>query len=136
TGRLPREREPRMEVLAHGEPGGQRLGRPQPDLHLSTRGSVRHGGSVIFTPQTRTILRHAAALPMLMLAGTLSAQGAAKAQACFFSEDFSNGLPAGWDIGPAVERQTADGTGLGEFVPAWIVGTASEANANGFFPVP
>jgi len=85
---------------------------------------------------TRTILRHAAALPMLMLAGTLSAQGAAKAQACFFSEDFSNGLPAGWDIGPAVERQTADGTGLGEFVPAWIVGTASEANANGFFPVP
>lgn len=86
---------------------------------------------------TRPYLRHVpASLLFALTAGTLSAQGGAKAQPCFFSEDFSNGIPAGWDIGPAVERQTGTGTGLGEFVPAWTVGTAAEANANGFFPVP
>lgn len=86
---------------------------------------------------TRSHLRSASALLLLALTcGTLHAQGGAKAQPCFFAEDFSAGLPAGWDIGPEVERQTGNGLGLGEFVPAWAVGNAAEANANGFFPVP
>lgn len=61
----------------------------------------------------------------------------ASAQVCLLNEDFAGAaLPAGWDIGPAVERIDANGTGTGEFVPAWRVGTAAEANANGYFPVP
>lgn len=64
------------------------------------------------------------------------AQGGNKAQACFFAEDFEGGIPAGWNIGAAVERQTSAGDSLGEFVPAWTVGNAAQANANGFFPVP
>ncbi len=63
--------------------------------------------------------------------------GQAKAQPCFFGADFDDGvLPSGWDIGPLVERRTPEGIGLGEFVPAWTVGDAEQANAGGFFPVP
>jgi hypothetical protein len=61
----------------------------------------------------------------------------ASAQTCLLNEDFTGAaLPAGWDIGPAVERIDANGSWTGEFVPAWWVGTAAEANANGYFPVP
>lgn len=62
--------------------------------------------------------------------------GQDRAAACFFSSDFETGIPSGWDIGPAVERQDPDGNGLEEFVPAWTTGTAQDANAGGFFPVP
>lgn len=68
---------------------------------------------------------------------TAHGQGGAKALPCFFSADFETGtLPAGWDGGTDVEQQTPDGVGTGEFVPAWTVGTAAQANANGSFPVP
>ncbi|MBK9274483.1 MAG: hypothetical protein IPM49_08085 [Flavobacteriales bacterium] len=61
----------------------------------------------------------------------------ARGQVCVLSEDFSAPtLPSGWDIGPDVERIDANGAGTGEFVPAWRVGTATEANASGYFPVP
>ena len=61
----------------------------------------------------------------------------ATAQVCVLNENFEDAaLPAGWDIGPAVERIDVNGAGTGEFVPAWRVGTAAEANANGYFPVP
>lgn len=61
----------------------------------------------------------------------------ASAQVCVLNEDFGGAaLPAGWDIGPDVERIDPNGAGTGEFVPAWRAGTAAEANANGYFPVP
>src|SRR5437868_10025763 len=71
-------------------------------------------------------------LLLLVIPAFAQAQGRPKAQACFFSANFEDGLiPAGWDIGPLVERQDS----LGLFVPAWTVGTSSDANANGSFPV-
>lgn len=63
-------------------------------------------------------------------------QGSQRANDCFFSVDFEGGIPLTWDVGAFVERQTPDGDPLGEFVPAWTVGDAAQANANGFFPVP
>ncbi len=75
-------------------------------------------------------------LLLLVIPALAYAQGRPKAQSCFFSANFEDGLiPAGWDIGALVERQTPAGDSLGEFVPAWSVGTASAANANGYFPV-
>ncbi len=60
-------------------------------------------------------------------------QGGSKAAACFWSADFEDGAwPAGW-VTNLVERQTPEGTGLGETVPAFAIGTAVDANANGFF---
>lgn len=61
----------------------------------------------------------------------------AMAQTCALTEEFQGpAVPAGWDIGPDVERLDANGAGTGEFVPAWRVGTSTEANAGGYFPVP
>ena len=59
-----------------------------------------------------------------------------RASACFFNEDFEgeNAL-AGWDLGTQVERRTPEGVGLGEFVAAWTLGDASDANAAQYFPV-
>ena len=75
-------------------------------------------------------------LLLLALPSLAHAQGGAKAEACFFSANFEDGLmPAGWDVGALVERQTSEGDSLGEFVPAWTVGTSAQANANGYFPV-
>jgi hypothetical protein len=62
----------------------------------------------------------------------LSAQGQRKASTCIWSEDFEDGIPAGWTSNQ-VERQTSSGTGLGEFVPAFVAGTSIDANANGYF---
>ena len=60
-----------------------------------------------------------------------------KAQPCFFSEDFEgDDIPAGWDIGPLVERTDENGVPLGEQVPAWTIGNAAQANAGGYFEVP
>jgi len=74
--------------------------------------------------------------PFLLVGVFAQAQGQDRAQGCFFSADFENGLiPAGWDIGPLVERQTSEGDSLDEFVPAWTVGTSAQANANGSFSV-
>lgn len=62
---------------------------------------------------------------------------AAIAQGTFYSADLETGVwPSGIDIGAPVERLDANGQGTGEFVPAWRIGTASEANASGSFPVP
>jgi hypothetical protein len=63
----------------------------------------------------------------------ISVQG----QGIFFSADFNDGnWPSAFDLGAAVEQQTPEGEGTGEFVPAWRIGTATEANAGGFFEVP
>lgn len=73
----------------------------------------------------------------LAFAGSIGASHAqTRAAACFFANDFQgeNALN-GWDLGPAVERRTPEGEGLGEFVPAWTVGNAADANAEGYFPV-
>ncbi len=71
------------------------------------------------------------ALPCMLLCSPV------QAQVCLLSEDFEAlDLPAGWDIGPVVERIGAGDTGTGEFVPAWRSGNSQEANAGGYFPVP
>jgi len=69
----------------------------------------------------------------LLLGQTAAAQS--RQSTCLWSEDFEQGIPAGWTTNQ-VERQTSAGVGLGEFVPAFSAGTASDANAGGFFPVP
>lgn len=58
--------------------------------------------------------------------------------ACILSEDFEGGvIPAGWGIGPQVEQQDDNtGVGLGTFVDAWVVGTATDANNGGYFTIP
>jgi hypothetical protein len=59
------------------------------------------------------------------------------AQGIFYSASFESGSwPAEFDLGPEVERLDSDGTGTGEFVPAWLIGNSVDANAGGFFPVP
>lgn len=59
------------------------------------------------------------------------------AQGIFYSADLESGSwPAEFDLGPEVERLDSEGVGTGEFVPAWRIGTALDANAGGFFPVP
>jgi hypothetical protein len=76
-------------------------------------------------------------LPVILLLTAHTATAQTKAQACFFSADFNDGsIPSGWDIGPEVEMQDPLGNGLGTHVPAWTVGSAAEANSNGYFPVP
>lgn len=61
----------------------------------------------------------------------------AHAQGIFYSADFEGaGWPAEFDLGPEVERLDSDGEGTGEFVPAWRIGNATDANAGGFFQVP
>lgn len=71
-----------------------------------------------------------AALLTLTTGTTLLAQD--KALPCLLSADFESGLPAGWDIGAPVEVVG----GSGATADAWRVASASEANSNGFFPVP
>ena len=62
---------------------------------------------------------------------------AAVAQSVFYTANVEDGLwPAAFDLGAPVERLDAEGNGTGEFVPAWRIGTAAEANEGGFFPVP
>ncbi|MCB0768313.1 MAG: hypothetical protein KDB95_13980, partial [Flavobacteriales bacterium] len=59
-----------------------------------------------------------------------------RADACFFANDFEgDDAFNGWDLGPQVERRTPEGEGLGEFVSAWTVGNAGDANAEGYFAV-
>ncbi|MEX1132960.1 MAG: T9SS type A sorting domain-containing protein [Flavobacteriales bacterium] len=59
------------------------------------------------------------------------------AQGIFYSAGFESGSwPAEFDLGPEVERLDSDGSGTGEFVPAWRIGNAMDANAGAFFPVP
>lgn len=69
----------------------------------------------------------------LLLGQTAAAQS--RQSTCLWSEDFEQGIPADWTTNQ-VERQTSAGVGLGEFVPAFTAGAASDANAGGFFPVP
>ncbi|MFZ1694082.1 MAG: hypothetical protein WAT74_12855 [Flavobacteriales bacterium] len=80
-------------------------------------------------------MRNLILLPLaaLLLGQTAAAQS--RQSTCLWSEDFEQGIPAGWTTNQ-VERQTSAGVGLGEFVPAFTAGTASDANAGGFFPVP
>jgi hypothetical protein len=60
-----------------------------------------------------------------------------QAQGIFFSADFNDGnWPGTFDLGAAVEQRSPEGVGTGEFVPAWRIGTATDANAGGFFEVP
>lgn len=78
----------------------------------------------------RTIL----AFIFSILTVALAAQSVRKAAACFWSNDFEAGIPVDWEI-TQVERQTPEGVGLGEFVPAFTLGDAADANAGGYFPV-
>lgn len=57
---------------------------------------------------------------------------------CSFSETFTGtGLPVDWiGLPTEVERLNADGSGSGQFTAPWQVGTAAQANAAGYFPVP
>lgn len=75
-------------------------------------------------------------LTALFAAFGLQTHAQDRAATCFLFNDFeqSDALN-GWDIGPAVERRSPEGSGLGEFVPAWVVGDAGAANAEGYFPV-
>jgi hypothetical protein len=77
----------------------------------------------------------ACVLPAWCQAGKVPAQGGAKS-ICVLGTDFDAGIPAGWDIGTAVEQQDPLNNGLGIFVDAWRTGSSAEANANGWFPVP
>jgi len=80
-------------------------------------------------------MRYTLALFTLLVASLLSAQS--QAPGCFFAETFDGpGIPAGWDIGPGVLQLGPNGDTLGGTVDAWRVGNASQANMNGFFPVP
>ena len=77
---------------------------------------------------------------LLFLGPLLIAQGAMaqhRAAPCFVSYDFETiDQFSGWEIGRLVETQTPLGVGLGEIVPAWEIGDAASANADGYFPVP
>lgn len=75
---------------------------------------------------------------LLAFTGTIGTSHAqTRAAACFFSNDFeASDALNGWDLGPTVERRSPEGEGLGEFVPAWTLGNAIDANADGYFPVP
>lgn len=77
---------------------------------------------------------------LLLSTGMLLASAAVaqpRAEACFFWNDFEGEDPlAGWNLGPAVERRTPEGQGLGLYVPAWSIGNAAAANSDGYFPVP
>ena len=74
------------------------------------------------------------AIACLVHSGQAMAQP--KAAACFFSTDFeSSEALLGWDLGADVQRRTPEGEDLGIFVPAWILGNAADANADGYFPV-
>lgn len=80
-------------------------------------------------------MRNLFALPLALLLLSQESAAQQRQSTCVWSEDFEQGIPAGWSTNQ-VERQGPDGEGLGEFVPAFRAGTASEANAGGFFPVP
>lgn len=75
------------------------------------------------------------ALPIVILLLGQDSAAQTRQSTCIWSQDFEQGLPADWSTNQ-VERQGPNGEGLGEFVPAFRAGTASEANAGGFFPVP
>jgi hypothetical protein len=108
-------------------------------LHLSTA-KPRTGNFAPLRPgrdhTIRMNFRHLIQLlALFLIANSATGQGGAKAGACFFNADLEDGLfPTGW-ANQQVERLDANGAGTGEFVEAWTVGTASDANAGGFFPV-
>lgn len=81
-----------------------------------------------------TMLRERSFLTAALLAVSSTAALLAqdKALPCLLSADFEAGLPAGWNIGAPVEVVG----GAGATTDAWRVANASEANANGYFPVP
>ncbi|MBL8000903.1 MAG: hypothetical protein JNL05_02970 [Flavobacteriales bacterium] len=81
------------------------------------------------------MLRHTL-LPFALLLGLLAPSATIAQGTCVLSADFEGGMPAGWDLGAQVEQQDGLGNGLGTFVDAWRTGTSSEANTNGWFPVP
>lgn len=69
--------------------------------------------------------------------GTSALVLGAHAQGVFYTADFESGVwPSEFDLGPEVERLDGNGDGTGEFVPAWRIGNAADANAGAFFPVP
>lgn len=79
-------------------------------------------------------LRIALFAPALLVAVSASAQP--RAAECFYSADFETiDQFSGWDIGAFVMRQSPEGSDLGELIPAWEVGDADAANADGYFPV-
>ena len=70
------------------------------------------------------------ALPLFIL---VPAAAQEKALPCLLSANFEGeGIPAGWDIGAPVTQLD----GSNNTTAAWRIGNATEANANGFFPVP
>ena len=76
-------------------------------------------------------------VPALVSFLTLFTGPVALAQSCVLQESFEGvDLPAGWDGGPQVEQQDANGNGLGTFTDAWTIGTSAEASLGGYFQVP
>lgn len=80
-------------------------------------------------------MRNLFALSLAILLLSQESDAQQRQSTCVWSQDFEQGIPSDWSTNQ-VERQDPDGEGLGEFVPAFRAGTASEANAGGFFPVP
>lgn len=79
-------------------------------------------------------MRNLILLPFAALVLGQAASAQSRQSTCLWGEDFEQGIPADWATNQ-VERQTSSGTGLGEFVPAFIAGTSTDANANGYFEV-
>ncbi|HRD52065.1 MAG TPA: hypothetical protein PKY96_05395 [Flavobacteriales bacterium] len=80
-------------------------------------------------------MRNVILLPLAALVLGQTAAAQSRQSTCIWSEDFEQGIPVGWTTNQ-VERQTSAGVGLGEFVPAFSAGIASDANTGGYFPVP
>ncbi|MBK8227583.1 MAG: T9SS type A sorting domain-containing protein [Flavobacteriales bacterium] len=79
-------------------------------------------------------MRNLIILPFAALVLGQTAFAQSRQSTCFWGEDFELGIPADWSTNQ-VERQTSTGSGLGEFVPAFIAGTSTDADANGYFDV-
>lgn len=74
------------------------------------------------------------ALLFCVLIGT--AYGQTPPGACFYAEGFEgDDALTGWNLGNDVEVLTPAGAGTSEFVAAWRISTATEANIDGYFPV-
>lgn len=102
-------------------------------LCITDHGSMRYLRP--FTPMKYTApIAHCCAfllsVPLILLVPAMAQD---KALPCLLSVDFEgDGIPAGWDIGAPVLQLD----GSGNSTSAWRIGNATEANSNGFFPVP
>lgn len=98
-----------------------------PDVPVPSRAPLQWGHRIVYPLRARSF-----SAAMALIIGVL-----AHGQGVFFQAGFTDGtIPPAFSTGPDVERLGPDGQGLGEFVSAWRVMNAAEANSGGFFPVP